>query len=112
MEASMIGTPSRPRMRKPLAALGKLAAGALVSLGIVFGYAQVGNGSQTRTSSPPWGPHGPLPPSADIGPGGQSVGQAAQFCLDRHQRDDGDESNREIASPVGRARVLATPDRR
>jgi hypothetical protein len=24
----------------------------------------------------------PLPPSADIGPGGQSVGQAAQFCLD------------------------------
>ena len=22
-----------------------------------------------------------LPPSADIGPGGQSVGQAAQFCL-------------------------------
>jgi hypothetical protein len=36
---------------------------------------------QTRTSSPPWGPHGPLPPSADSGPGGQSVGQAAQFCL-------------------------------
>src|SRR6478736_9711464 len=25
----------------------------------------------------------PLPPSADIGPGGQSVGQAAQFCLAR-----------------------------
>ncbi len=24
----------------------------------------------------------PLPLSADIGPGGQSVGQAAQFCLD------------------------------
>jgi hypothetical protein len=24
-----------------------------------------------------------LPPSADIGPGGQSVGQAAQFCLGR-----------------------------
>jgi hypothetical protein len=23
----------------------------------------------------------PLPPRADIGPGGQSVGQAAQFCL-------------------------------
>ena len=23
----------------------------------------------------------PLPPSADIGPGGQFVGQAAQFCL-------------------------------
>ena len=23
----------------------------------------------------------PLPPSIDIGPGGQSVGQAAQFCL-------------------------------
>jgi hypothetical protein len=23
----------------------------------------------------------PLPPSADIGPGGQSVGQAAQFCF-------------------------------
>ena len=28
----------------------------------------------------------PLPPSADIGPGGQSVGQAAQFCLE--QRSD------------------------
>ncbi len=25
----------------------------------------------------------PLPPSAAIGPGGQSVGQAAQFCLGR-----------------------------
>ena len=25
----------------------------------------------------------PLPPSADIGPGGQSVGQAAQFCLEQ-----------------------------
>ena len=24
----------------------------------------------------------PLPPSADIGPGGQSVGQAVQFCLE------------------------------
>ena len=24
---------------------------------------------------------GPLPPSADIGAGGQSVGQATQFCL-------------------------------
>src|SRR5260370_15586398 len=24
----------------------------------------------------------PLPPSADIGPGGRCVGQAAQFCLD------------------------------
>ena len=23
----------------------------------------------------------PLPPSADIGPGGQSVSEAAQFCL-------------------------------
>ena len=33
---------------------------------------------QTRTSS--LGAARPLPPSADIGPGGQSVGQAAQFC--------------------------------
>ena len=30
---------------------------------------------------PPWGAARPLPPNADIGPGGQSVGQAAQFCL-------------------------------
>jgi heme/copper-type cytochrome/quinol oxidase subunit 2 len=36
--------PSRPRVRKPLAALGKLAAGALVGLGMVFGYAQVAFG--------------------------------------------------------------------
>ena len=36
---------------------------------------------QTRTSS--LGAARPLPPSADIGPGGQSVGQAAQFCLGR-----------------------------
>ena len=36
---------------------------------------------QTRTSS--LGAARPLPPSADIGPGGQSVGQAAQFCLAR-----------------------------
>jgi len=35
--------------------------------------------NQTRTSS--LGAARPLPPSADIGPGGQSVGQAAQFCL-------------------------------
>ena len=34
---------------------------------------------QTRTSS--LRAARPLPPSADIGPGGQSVGQAAQFCL-------------------------------
>ena len=34
---------------------------------------------QTRTSS--LGAARPLPPSADIGPGGQSVGQAAQFCF-------------------------------
>jgi uncharacterized cupredoxin-like copper-binding protein len=40
MEASMMGTPSRTRARKPLAALGKLAAGALVGLGLAFGYAQ------------------------------------------------------------------------
>ena len=32
-----------------------------------------------RTSS--LGAARPLPPSADIDPGGQSVGQAAQFCL-------------------------------
>ncbi len=37
-------------------------------------------GGQTRTSS--LGAARPLPPSADIDPGGQSVGQAAQFCLD------------------------------
>ena len=37
------------------------------------------NQGQTRTSS--LGAARPLPPSADIGPGGQSVGQAAQFCL-------------------------------
>ena len=36
---------------------------------------------RTRTSS--LGAARPLPPSADIGPGGQSVGQAAQFCLGR-----------------------------
>jgi hypothetical protein len=36
--------------------------------------------AQTRTSS--LGAARPLPPSADIGPGGQSVGQAAQFCLE------------------------------
>src|SRR6185312_13728905 len=34
---------------------------------------------QTRTSS--LGAARPLQPSADIGPGGQSVGQTAQFCL-------------------------------
>ena len=34
---------------------------------------------QTRTSS--LGAVRPLPPRADIGPGGQSVGQAAQFCI-------------------------------
>src|SRR6476659_776747 len=38
---------------------------------------------QTRTSS--LGAARPLPPSADIGLGGQSAGQAAQLCLaDRH----------------------------
>ena len=36
---------------------------------------------QTRTSS--LGAARPLPPSADIGPGWQSAGQAAQFCLER-----------------------------
>jgi uncharacterized cupredoxin-like copper-binding protein len=41
MEVSMTGTPSRRPVRKPLAALGKLTAGALVGLGIVFSYAQV-----------------------------------------------------------------------
>jgi hypothetical protein len=35
----------------------------------------------TRISS--LGAARPLPPSADIDPGGQSVGQAAQFCLSR-----------------------------
>jgi len=41
MEASITGTLSRTRVAKPLAALGKLAAGALVGLGLVFGYAQI-----------------------------------------------------------------------
>jgi uncharacterized cupredoxin-like copper-binding protein len=41
MEASMTRTPSQTRVRKPPAALGKLAAGALVGLGMAFGYAQV-----------------------------------------------------------------------
>src|SRR6476620_6809257 len=36
---------------------------------------------QTRTSA--LGAARPPPPSADIGSGGQSVGQAAQFCLGR-----------------------------
>src|SRR5262245_32082300 len=40
MEASITRTPSRIRVRRPLAALGKLTAGALVGLGMVFGYAQ------------------------------------------------------------------------
>src|SRR6185312_4864642 len=35
-------------------------------------------GDSTNPSS---GAARPLPPSADIGPGGQSVGQATQFCL-------------------------------
>ena len=39
---------------------------------------------QTRTSS--LGAARPLPPSADIGPGGQSVGQAAQFFKARFSR--------------------------
>ena len=34
---------------------------------------------QIRTSS--LGAARPLPPGVDIGPGAQSVGQAAQFCL-------------------------------
>jgi uncharacterized cupredoxin-like copper-binding protein len=37
----MSRTPTQARARKPLAALGTLAVGALVGLGIVFGYAQV-----------------------------------------------------------------------
>jgi hypothetical protein len=37
---------------------------------------------QTRVSS--LGAARPLPPRADIGPGGQSVDQAAQFCLAAH----------------------------
>ena len=46
--------------------------------------AGIRNPSQTRTSS--LGAARPLPPSADIGPGGQSVGQAAQFCLATYPR--------------------------
>ena len=41
---------------------------------------------QTRTSS--LGAARPLPPRADIGPRGQSVGQAAQFCLGCQDDDD------------------------
>ena len=41
MEASITGTLSRTRVAKPLATLGKLAAGALVGLGLEFGYAQI-----------------------------------------------------------------------
>ena len=41
---------------------------------------------QTRTSS--LGAARPLPPSADIGPGGQSVGQAAQFLATKGRRAD------------------------
>jgi hypothetical protein len=41
----------------------------------------------------------PLPPSADIGPGGQSVGQAAQFCLGRR-----------AASPVTATTDFLAPD--
>jgi len=36
--------------------------------------------AQTRASS--LGAARPLPPSADIGPEGQSAGQAAQFCVE------------------------------
>jgi hypothetical protein len=40
-----------------------------------------------------------FPPSADIGPGGQSVGQAAQFCLGRR-----------VASPVTATTDFLAPD--
>src|SRR5262249_32382663 len=40
MEASLTGTQKRPRARKPLAALGKLTVGALIGLGLLFGYVQ------------------------------------------------------------------------
>src|SRR5262245_14361005 len=40
MEASMTGMQSRPRARRPLAALGKLTVGAMIGLGILFGYVQ------------------------------------------------------------------------
>jgi hypothetical protein len=52
---------------------------------------------QTRTSS--LAAAGPLPPRADIGPGGQSVGQAAQFCLGRR-----------VASPVTATTDFLAPD--
>jgi hypothetical protein len=54
---------------------------------------------ETRTSS--LGAARPLPPRADIGPGGQSVGQAAQFCLDRPSS-----LRRPDASPAAVLRVL------
>ena len=41
---------------------------------------RVGSFAYTKLCLPPWAAR-PLPPSADIGPGGQSVGQAARFCL-------------------------------
>ena len=41
----------------------------------------------------------PLPPSADIGPGGQPIGQAAQFCLGRR-----------VASPVTATTDFLAPD--
>jgi hypothetical protein len=45
----------------------------IAQLSAMFGYAQVGNGSNPDFL-PSLGAAPPLPPSADIGPGGQSVG--------------------------------------
>ena len=42
----------------------------------------------------------PLPPRADIGPGGQSVGQAARFCLARASTNL-DLPNRIVGAVVG-----------
>jgi hypothetical protein len=53
---------------------------------------------QTRTSS--LGAARPLPPSADIGPGGSSVGQAAQFCLDAIQTEIAEERQPEYGVPL------------
>ena len=44
------------------------------------------SGPGPKPGLPSLGAACPLPPSADIGPGGQSVGQAAQFCLAQMSR--------------------------
>jgi hypothetical protein len=71
-----------------------------------FHRAAVTKADQTRTSS--LGAARPLPPSADIGPGGQSVGQAAQFCLAHEHRNLG---GAQRAAPGRSARRAGPHDR-